>query len=145
MKKVRERRNLRGKSISVLTPHNTTQIIKRSETTKESVQFQSPVQNFITVWFNGKKLLAPLSTSYLEDHPLSAVPDFLFSILAVTRRIWGRTHPQSEDAPCRGDRDPNWALALDVGSSVVRIIGEWRELRKLLDKTLHTLNISAVK
>jgi len=43
----------------------------------------------------------------MEDHPLSAVRDCLFNIFAVTLHIWRPFfHPQPEDAPCRGDRDP---------------------------------------
>ena len=43
----------------------------------------------------------------LEDDPLSAVRDCLFSIFAATLRIGSRLlHPQPEDAPCRGDTDP---------------------------------------
>jgi hypothetical protein len=38
---------------------------------------------------------------------LSAVRDCLFIIFAATLHIWRPfLHPQSEDAPCRGDRDP---------------------------------------
>jgi hypothetical protein len=40
----------------------------------------------------------------LEDHPLSAVRDCLFTIFAATLRIWmPALHPQHEDAPCRGE------------------------------------------
>jgi hypothetical protein len=46
-------------------------------------------------------------TPKLEDHPLLAVRDRLFNIFAATLRIWRPfLHPQPEDAPCRGDRDP---------------------------------------
>ena len=52
-------------------------------------------------------VLAPRLTSNLEDHPLSAVRDSLFSIFAATLHIWRPfLHPQSEDAPCCSDRDP---------------------------------------
>jgi len=42
--------------------------------------------------FYGKELLAPRPTSNLEDHPLSAVRDYLFNIFATTPHIGGRSH-----------------------------------------------------
>ena len=43
----------------------------------------------------------------VEDHNLSVVRDCLFKIFAATLHIWRPfLHPQPEDAPCRGDRDP---------------------------------------
>jgi len=57
-------------------------------------------------------LLVPRPTTKPEDHPLSAVRDCLFNIFAAT------LHPQPEDAPCRGERDP---LAKErVGSRVLK-------------------------
>jgi hypothetical protein len=57
--------------------------------------------------FYGEMWLAPRPTPMLEDHPLSAVRDCLFKIFAVTLHNWRPfLHPQPEDAPCRGDRDP---------------------------------------
>jgi hypothetical protein len=54
-----------------------------------------------------EELLAPRPTPKLEDHPLSALHDCLFIIFAATLPIWRPfLHPQPEDAPCRGDRDP---------------------------------------
>jgi hypothetical protein len=44
--------------------------------------------------FSGDRLLAPT----LEDHPLSAVRDCLFSIFTAT------LHLQPEDVPCCGDK-----------------------------------------
>jgi hypothetical protein len=59
------------------------------------------------VIFNGEELLAPRPTSKLEDHPVSAVRDCLFNIFAATLHIWRPfLHPPTEDAPCRGDRNP---------------------------------------
>jgi hypothetical protein len=57
--------------------------------------------------FYGEALLAPCPTSNLEDHPLSAVRDCLVNIVTATL-LTQRTslHPQSEDAPCRGDNGP---------------------------------------
>jgi len=55
--------------------------------------------------FYGEGLSAPRLTSKLEDHPLSAVRDCLFNIVAVTLRIWSLSlHPQPEDAPRRCDK-----------------------------------------
>jgi hypothetical protein len=57
--------------------------------------------------FYGEELLAPRPTPKLEDHPLSAVRDFLFNVFAATLHTWRPfLHPQPEDAPCRGGRDP---------------------------------------
>jgi hypothetical protein len=55
------------------------------------------------VIFYGEELLAPRPTPKLEDHPLSAVRDCIFVANLHIRRPF--LHPQSEDAPCRGDRD----------------------------------------
>jgi len=41
--------------------------------------------------FYGDELLAPRPTPKLEDHPLSAVRDFLFSISAATIHYGGRS------------------------------------------------------
>jgi hypothetical protein len=68
------------------------------------------------VIFYGEKLLAPRPTPKLEDHPLSAVRDCLFNVFAATLHIRRQfLHPQPEDAPCRGDRDPLiMAIVIDV-------------------------------
>jgi hypothetical protein len=58
------------------------------------------------VIFYGEELLAPCPTSKLEGQPLSAVRDCLFNVFAATLHIRRPLHPQSEDMPCRGDRDP---------------------------------------
>jgi hypothetical protein len=59
------------------------------------------------VLFYGEELLAPRPTPKLEDHPLSAVRDCLFNVIAATLHIRRPfLHLQSEDAPCRGDREP---------------------------------------
>ena len=55
--------------------------------------------------FHGEQLLVPSPTP--KDHSLSAARDCVFNIFAVTLHIWKPfLHPQPEDAPCRGDRDP---------------------------------------
>jgi hypothetical protein len=56
------------------------------------------------VIFYGEELLAPRPTPKLEDHPLSAVRDCIFAATLHIRRPF--LHPEPEDAPCHGDRDP---------------------------------------
>jgi hypothetical protein len=56
------------------------------------------------VIFYGEELLAPHPTPKLEDHPLSAVRDCIFAATLHIRRPF--LHPQPEDVPCHGDRDP---------------------------------------
>jgi hypothetical protein len=57
--------------------------------------------------FYGEELLAPRPKPKLVGHPLSAVRDCLFNVFAATFLNWRPfLHPQPEDAPCRGDRDP---------------------------------------
>jgi hypothetical protein len=59
------------------------------------------------VIFYGEEPLAPRPTPKLEDHPLSAVHDCLFNVFAATLHIRRPfLHPQPEDVPRRGDRDP---------------------------------------
>jgi hypothetical protein len=75
---------------------------------KGSVRFRGLCVRFVTcLSFYGEELLPRRLTPKLEYHPLSAVRDWLFNILAATRHIWRPfLHPQSEDAPCRGNREP---------------------------------------
>jgi hypothetical protein len=64
---------------------------------------------YVVTWliFYGKKFSAPRPTPKLENRPLSAVRDCLFNIFAVTLHIRRPLlHPQPEDVPCRGDKDP---------------------------------------
>jgi hypothetical protein len=57
--------------------------------------------------FYSEGLLAPCPTRKLEDHPLSFVRGCLFNIFAASLHSWRPfLHPQPEDAPCCGDRDP---------------------------------------
>jgi hypothetical protein len=72
------------------------------------------------VIFYGEELLAPRSTPKMEDHPLLAVHDCLFNVFAATlhiRRLF--LHPQPEDVPYRGDRDP---LIMACMSTVIEIM-----------------------
>jgi hypothetical protein len=52
----------------------------------------SPCECYLTWFFDGEALLAPLPTPKLEDHPLSAVRDCLFNIFAATLHIGGRSY-----------------------------------------------------
>jgi hypothetical protein len=74
-----------------------------------------------TIRFDGEELLAPRPTPKLEYHPLPAVRECVFNIFAAAIHIGAPfLHPQPEDAPCRGDRDP-----LITGSeNVLTIIGQ---------------------
>jgi hypothetical protein len=59
------------------------------------------------ILFYGEELIGSRSTAKLEDHPLSDVRDCLFNVFAAALHNWRPfLHPQPEDAPCRGDRDP---------------------------------------
>jgi len=58
-------------------------------------------------FFYGEELLALRPNPKLEDHPSSAVRDFLFNILVATPPQWRPfVHPQPDDAPFHGDRGP---------------------------------------
>jgi hypothetical protein len=64
--------------------------------------------------FNGE-VLTPRPFPKLKDHPLSFVRDCLFNIFVPNLHIWRRfLHPQPEDAPCCGLKDPLNMLNLAV-------------------------------
>jgi hypothetical protein len=89
-----------------------TQIIFGDEYRSLSSSLCSPGPRLCIVFrnvviFYGEELLAPRPTPKLEDHPLSAVRNCLFNVFAATLHIRRPfLHPQPEDAPCCGDRDP---------------------------------------
>jgi len=57
--------------------------------------------------FYGEEFLAPRPTPELEDFPMSAVRDCLFSIFAATFHTVGRSSIRSlRTRHCRGDKDP---------------------------------------
>jgi len=62
-------------------------------------------------------LLVCHSTLKLEDHPLSAFCDFLLNIFAATLHGGHLFYPQSETAPCHGDRNPLGSCGLDASGS----------------------------
>jgi len=64
--------------------------------------------------FYGEELLALCPTYKLEDHPLSAVRNCLFSIFTATLQISGDHlfHLQPEDKLCCGDRDQHNMVSL---------------------------------
>jgi hypothetical protein len=73
-----------------------------------SVRIRGLYNRFVT-WlsFYGEEFSAPRPIPNLEDHPLSAARDSLFNTFAATLHIWTTfLYPQSEDAACRGDRNP---------------------------------------
>jgi hypothetical protein len=76
--------------LSQIDPPNLMSIFFRlGRLSKESVQVRGPLWPFVTAYFfYGEELLAPRPTPKLEEHPLSAVRDWLFSIFAATLHIW---------------------------------------------------------
>jgi hypothetical protein len=59
---------------------------------------------YVTSFLYNEELLTPRPTPKLENHPLLAVRDCLFSVFAAALHIWSSVpHPQPENAPCRGD------------------------------------------
>jgi hypothetical protein len=90
-------------------------ILSHLDPVHRSFQSVSPGPS-LTVWrfrnkicFCGEVLLAFRPTPKQEYHPSSAVRDCIFNIFAATPLppYWRRfLHPQPEDAPYRGDRDP---------------------------------------
>jgi hypothetical protein len=86
------------------TFHRTPKFITVLTSARKSISPMSNSQYFV---FHGEELLAPRPTPKLEDHSLSAVRDCLFNLFRSCppyRRPF--LHPQPEDAPCRGDSDP---------------------------------------
>jgi len=60
--------------------------------TKASIQARGKCLCFVTKpVFNGEELSTPRPIPKLEDHPLSAVHDYLFNIYAATLHIGGRS------------------------------------------------------
>jgi hypothetical protein len=78
--------------------------------------------------FYGEEFLAPRPTSKLEDHPLSFVRGCLFNIFAANLHSWRPfLHPQPEDTPCCGDRDPpNMATTGMCNTILCRDLHVWQ-------------------
>jgi hypothetical protein len=67
---------------------------------RSTIQRISPCPRFLVNICNkkilyGEELLAPRPTPKLEDHPLSAVRDCFFNILAATLRFWRPSPPSA--------------------------------------------------
>jgi hypothetical protein len=74
---------------------------------KESVQVRGSLGVFATIFFLRWMVFNPTPIPKLEDHLLFSVRDCLFDISAANLHSWRSfLHPQPEDAPCYGDRDP---------------------------------------
>jgi hypothetical protein len=119
------------------------------------VQYQGPIKFrglvkcfIILLSFYGEELLAPRPTPKLEDHPLSAVHVYLFNIFSANFHIWRPfLHPQPEDAPCCGDRDPlgrpsrRWNDNIKMDLQVVGCGGTaWIELAQDKDRWRAVVN-----
>jgi hypothetical protein len=59
---------------------------------KEPVQVRGALKHFARISFLPLGVLAPHPTPKLEDHPLSAVRDCLFSTFAATLKVWQIRH-----------------------------------------------------
>jgi hypothetical protein len=57
-------------------------------------------------FFDGEALLAPRPTPKLEDHLVGCVRLLIQYIRSYPPYRRPFLHPQPEDSPCRGDRDP---------------------------------------
>jgi hypothetical protein len=89
----------------------------------------------------------------LTYHPLSAVRGWRFNIFAATLHIWRSfVHPQAEDAPCRGDRDPlvmecttNRDLNLKIKVSVVTLLRRMEVTHVSNDHSASIFRFKAIK
>ena len=100
-------------------------------------------------WTFREDLLAPRPTPKLEDHSVSAVRDCLFNLFAATLHIWRPfLHPQTEEVPCRGDRDPlvTESVSLLVENIVLFFFftNEHKHLHILMWRLFLTLSWSSV-
>jgi hypothetical protein len=85
--------------------------------------------------FYGEGLLVPRPTRKLEDHPLSALCNCLFSIFAATLRNRRTSlHPQPEDAPCRCDKGPTLHVIADT-----RLVNRFYDAMRLIFFYTHVL------
>jgi hypothetical protein len=93
--------------------------------------------------FYGEELLAPGPTPKLEDNPLSGVRHGLFNVFAATLHNWRLfLHPQPEDAPCRGDRDPPDTVKPLI---ISRIKENYRNRRRSLPLFLFKMTIKPAR
>jgi hypothetical protein len=74
---------------------------------KESVQVRGSFWKFVKKLLFKVKGLDPHAQPPIWSRPSSFVRDCLFNIFAANLHSWRPfLHPQPEDAPCCGDRDP---------------------------------------
>jgi hypothetical protein len=114
-------------SIAVSPRSNLTFFFHCLGRTKESIQVRGALKHIATIIFLRWGVVAPRPTPKLEDHPLSAVRDWLFNIFAAPLRNWRTSlHPQPEDVPCRGDKGPthhgyfdHFPLSLQTNAGIV--------------------------
>ena len=93
---------------------------------------------FNMVRFHGEELLAPRPNPKLEDHPLSAVRDSLFSIFAATLHIWGHSSirkQRTRHAVVTGSALANAVRNLRVPWNAVNCLTSW-ELVNFSGRTL---------
>jgi hypothetical protein len=99
---------------------------------KESVQVRASFMIFVTSLFLRWRVVSP--TPKLEDYPLSFVRGCLFNILIAILHSWRSfLHPQREDAPCWGDRDPHltWAPYTQKDFLVLFYVRDWVNSRAI--------------
>jgi hypothetical protein len=86
-------------------PRVTLPLLASCQGTRPSPRSCETFRNIVS--FDGEALLAPRPKPKLENHPLSAVHDFLFHIFAATLHIWRPfLQSQPENAPCCDGRYP---------------------------------------
>jgi hypothetical protein len=76
-------------------PHLMSIFFPLGRLSKESVQVRGLFWMFVTSLFFYSEMLAPLPTSKLEDHPLSAVRDCFFNIFAAALHKWRASPPSA--------------------------------------------------
>ena len=106
-----------------------------------------------TIRFYGEELLAPRPILKLEEPPLVGCPQLLIQYIRSYLPYWRPfLHPQLEDAPCCGDRDPlitgeptNWNKT-SVGSyhSTLRRIPNGADFADVVSITVKSLVLNGL-
>jgi len=74
---------------------------------KKSVHVQGCMLHLVTCYVFMLSSFSALPNLQLEDHPLSAVCNYLHNIFTASRTSAGQIlHWQTENVPCHGDRAP---------------------------------------